>query len=100
MIESQSEEQLLRKQLFAFLCSKLLVHSMKKFFKKIFNEMCYEFCDLFRLAWFKENKAKQGSKQRNQNSKRRIGRNARGNFTLSYYSINLMLFETCRPVEA
>lgn len=96
MIESQSEEQLLRKQLFAFLCSKLLVHSMKKFF----NEMCCEFCDLFRLAWFKENKAKQGSKQRNQNSKGRIGRNARGNFTLSYYSINLMLFETCRPVEA
>lgn len=100
MIESQSEEQLLRKQLFAFLCSKLLAHSMKKILKKFFNKMCYEFCDLFRLAWFKENQAKQASKQRNQNSKGRIGRNARGNFTLSYYSINLMLFETCRPVEA
>lgn len=36
MIESQSEEQLLRKQLFAFPCSKFLVHSMMNFLKKVF----------------------------------------------------------------
>lgn len=43
MIESQSEEQLLRKQLFAFLCSKFLVHSVMDFLKKFFMKYIISF---------------------------------------------------------